>query len=276
MRDDLRQRERMVAQEHVCGADAMSDEDRGAGRRLLDRLQQRVGRRPASSSSALSTMTDAMRPPSAGGRRREKALSARRTVFDAEWSCAGKRFVLTSMDARSRSSTRSVRDAISASNLPEGAAEPGSTARGCPKRSGRSSSGSGEERGPRHPVGERRLADAGRPRQQPGMMHAAARERLGKDGLRGVLAVKRPRLARMGKVIETVRFGKRFDVGGQRRPRHQSASARRWAVTACQTAVSTLATGRWPSIRTQRCDSASAISRKPSRNISWVSMRSAS
>src|SRR4029079_1314921 len=130
--------------------------------------------------------------------------------------------------------------------------------------------------GTRKLIGESRFSYSGRTREEPSMMHAAARERLGKRGLGHVLAKQSARLTRVRKIFKAIGLGQRFNFGGKWRSRHYLASARRCAVTACQTAVSTLETGRLASISTQRLGSSVAISRKPLRSASWVSIRSAS
>ena len=119
--------------------------------------------------------------------------------------------------------------------------------------------------GTRKLIGESRFSYSGRTREEPSMMHAAARERLGKRPLGHVLAKQSARLTRVRKIVKAIGLGQRFNFGGKWRSRHYLASARRCAVTACQTAVSTLETGRLASISTQRLGSSVAISRKPAQ-----------
>ena len=106
------------------------------------------------------------------------------------------------------------------------------------------------EHEPRHAVGERRLADAARPADQPGMRHAASAVGFKKCLFCAGMSVKRERLARMrgGGVIA-----------------HEAATigAAGWsrALTAAQTNSETVAASALALITTQRFGSRSASSR---------------
>ena len=68
------------------------------------------------------------------------------------------------------------------------------------------------QRGAREAIGERRLADALRSGQQPGVMHAPAGQRLGQHALGVVVAVELLRLARMREALEPVGLRQLLDT----------------------------------------------------------------
>ena len=97
--------------------------------------------------------------------------------------------------------------------------------------------------------GQRRLADAGRPGDQPGMMHPAR---------------ERGFLQRPGRIVMA------DEVGGRPRLAHRSARTARRIAAATPSGPSVASTS------TQRPGSAAAIARKPARTRAWKSASIAS
>ena len=126
------------------------------------------------------------------------------------------------------------------------------------------------EHEPRHPVGERRLADAGRPADQPGMRHAAraigVEQRLLGLGVTDEFAG----LARMWKLVLVVaRVGSRHDATSSSATGAVAGSSR--LLTTVQIWSATSMRVPLASISTQRFGSLMASMRKASRSFSWKS-----
>src|SRR5262245_58181718 len=118
----------------------------------------------------------------------------------------------------------------------------------------------------REAVGERRLADAARSFDQPGMGEAAGADGLDHLRLRRLVAEKLGREPGM-RMLFGLRLRAAF-AGHSLAPRRSR--------TAATIAAWTRSTSALASTTTQRCGSALAMARKPSRRRSWnaVSIRS--
>ncbi len=125
------------------------------------------------------------------------------------------------------------------------------------------------QRGAREAVGERRLADALRPGQQPGMVQAPAGQRLSQQALGLGVAVQLLRLARMRVTLEPVGLRQFLELGDGGCARHYRGGASRRDCTACHTAAKTARSSCAASMMTQRSGSARAMSRKASRSFQW-------
>ena len=107
------------------------------------------------------------------------------------------------------------------------------------------------------------------------MMKAPAGERSREHPLGGLVAEQRARVTRV-EALEPVGLGQLLDLLQRGRARHHGLSGISRRRASAQTRAATSEAASRPSTTTQRCGSASAMARKPSRRRSWKAMSRAS